>query len=894
MKIREIGTKAFGRLRDFKSGQLDSDIIVICGRNEAGKSTLFNLICTLLYGFSPASRDKNPYFPWQGGGPMGCEGRLQTKTDEMQVFRTMGGSISGNIVIGDKSSSINNRPLEETEGISRDIFSELYALTQDKLSIPDSVIWQKLQDQLLGGQFTSFLNPTGKVISDIQSQADSLYRDSNRGKSMEKELTLKIKELTGGLREAEDNEKLIRENERRLHECQIQLSEAMERKKQLMIMIDKAERLLPVMRKLDSINQLEPQAAKGESYMQLPADILQEITQLQNSIDGLKAEDLEVQEEKEKQQCRIEAYTDTHRALCSLRDRIEVLSKAYSQTEDDISTIRDLEYKLASKRNELQGKLKEFAKGGAGDGALVEGIDEVILREGMDRVRSSLSKLKDEENKLEAIKIREGVKKRPPYMAWISVCLIVLGIIGLLTGGSSPLGFAGGFIGVIGAGFLMYYVFIKSNSKGQLEMEECNKKHQTLQKEYEESVKHLSSALNGVQAAETRILSGDDTLLLDVHTIKECLSGIKSIESQKTSTEKRLALKKAEASQLIGECGLNETGDIPGNIGLLEESLKEALRCQDSCIDARDALKAQDIRLKRIDEKIVQSKEQLSRLMEVIEQAEGESLEEKNQWIMGRRELARKLRTLREQLEADYPDLDSITEEIRLLKEQNQEDSISPEAVMGARLELKDLEENINHKKEEMGSLSSSMKFLQEKRSLDDIKSEILALEQEKNDMLKKHDRLILMKNIIYSADRRFRDEHQPDVLKKAGKYLEGITEGRYTRLLSSEDGGEGLLVRTSCDSEPIAASYPLSRGTLEQIYLSLRLAVIDHLDENRERLPLFLDEAFVNWDGIRLENGIRLLKDISATRQIFLFTCHEAIAEQICRLSNTTIINLE
>jgi uncharacterized protein YhaN len=305
-------------------------------------------------------------------------------------------------------------------------------------------------------------------------------------------------------------------------------------------------------------------------------------------------------------------------------------------------------------------------------------------------------------------------------------------------------------------------------------------------------------------------------------------------------------------------------------------------------------LKAQDIRLKRIDEKIVQSKEQLSRLMEVIEQAEGESLEEKNQWIIGRRELARKLRTLREQLEADYPDLDSITEEIRLLKEQNQEDSISPEAVMGARLELKDLEENINHKKEEMGSLNSSMKFLQEKRSLDDIKSEILALEQEKNDMLKKHDRLILMKNIIYSADRRFRDEHQPDVLKKAGKYLEGITEGRYTRLLSSEDGGEGLLVRTSCDSEPIAASYPLSRGTLEQIYLSLRLAVIDHLDENRERLPLFLDEAFVNWDGIRLENGITLLKDISATRQIFLFTCHEAIAERICRLSNTTIINLE
>lgn len=891
MKIREIGAKAFGRLENFKSGQLDSDMVVVYGRNEAGKSTVFNLICTLLYGFSPATYDKNPYSPWKGG-PISCEGRIQVKTGEKEVFRSMGGSISGSVVMDGKSIPINNRPLEETGNISRDMFLELYALTQDKLSIPNSAIWRKLQDQLLGGQFASFLNPAGDVIDEIQSQADSLYRESNRGKSKEKEITRKIKELTESLREAEDNEKLIHKNERSLQEYQMQLSKEMERKKQLTAIIEKSQRLLPVMKRLDTIKQIEPEAAEGEKYLELPKDILQEIKQLKSGIEDLRTEASEALDERERLQTRIDAYTDTHRALCSLKDRIDRLSKSYSQIESDLSSIRDFEYNLDSKKNELQGRLKEFAKGGTGDAELVERIDEVLLREGIDRVKNSLSNLKSEENRLEAVKIKEGTRKKPSSMAWAAACLMVLGLIGLVIGGSGPVGFMGGMLGAIGTAFLMYYIFIKRSSRGHVELEECSKKCQRLRNEYEESVKILSSTLNGVEPAETRILSGDDSLLLDVHTIKDCISSVETLKSQKESAEQRVALKKAEASRLIRECGMNETGDLLADIALLEEGLNEALDRQRSCMDAEDNLKAQEKRLKTINDDIAQSQEMLDGLMEIIEQAEGESLEEKSQWIINRREMAVKLKNLREQLEADYPDLDSIIEEIRLLKEQNQEDSISYDAVTSAKMELEELDKEINKKSGEIGDLSRSITVLQEKRSMDDIKSEISSLEQEKKDILRKHDRLILMKNIIYAADRRFRDEHQPDVLKKAGKYLERITEGKYVRLFSQE-GEEGLLVRAHDDAEPIPAASPLSRGTLEQIYLSLRLAVIDHLDEKAERLPLFLDETFVNWDGVRLENGIRLLMDISAVRQIFLFTCHEYMADRLEGLDGVKRINL-
>ena len=61
---------------------------------------------------------------------------------------------------------------------------------------------------------------------------------------------------------------------------------------------------------------------------------------------------------------------------------------------------------------------------------------------------------------------------------------------------------------------------------------------------------------------------------------------------------------------------------------------------------------------------------------------------------------------------------------------------------------------------------------------------------------------------------------------------------------------------------------------------MSLRLAVIDHFDKKGEALPLFVDEAFVNWDPTREQHGLEVLSDLSNSRQVFVFTCHPPVAE--------------
>ena len=63
-----------------------------------------------------------------------------------------------------------------------------------------------------------------------------------------------------------------------------------------------------------------------------------------------------------------------------------------------------------------------------------------------------------------------------------------------------------------------------------------------------------------------------------------------------------------------------------------------------------------------------------------------------------------------------------------------------------------------------------------------------------------------------------------------------------------------------------------LSIGTIDQLYLSLRISMIDELSE--EKLPLFLDESFAYYDNNRLENALKYITNNLESRQTLIFTC--------------------
>ena len=68
---------------------------------------------------------------------------------------------------------------------------------------------------------------------------------------------------------------------------------------------------------------------------------------------------------------------------------------------------------------------------------------------------------------------------------------------------------------------------------------------------------------------------------------------------------------------------------------------------------------------------------------------------------------------------------------------------------------------------------------------------------------------------------------------------------------------------------------------------------MVDHLDRAGERLPLFVDEVFANWDEQRLGFGLSEVAAIAEHRQLFVFTCHTEVARTLEALG-ARIIEME
>lgn len=65
MNIKEITLSNFGKYKNYSRPiEFKAGINVVYGQNEAGKSTLFNGLLTLFYGFKPANREAHPYLAW--------------------------------------------------------------------------------------------------------------------------------------------------------------------------------------------------------------------------------------------------------------------------------------------------------------------------------------------------------------------------------------------------------------------------------------------------------------------------------------------------------------------------------------------------------------------------------------------------------------------------------------------------------------------------------------------------------------------------------------------------------------------------------------------------------------------------------------------------------------
>lgn len=190
--------------------------------------------------------------------------------------------------------------------------------------------------------------------------------------------------------------------------------------------------------------------------------------------------------------------------------------------------------------------------------------------------------------------------------------------------------------------------------------------------------------------------------------------------------------------------------------------------------------------------------------------------------------------------------------------------------------EKDDKEEN-NDKENEILSHAKEM-LAQLKEHLQEIENLIINIEEEKRRLEQiPFEELELQEDIaaLELAERcmeKIAEEYYLEVSDELNaeisRFVSLLTMGTYDSAGLDKDGMLWILT-----GEREVAPEALSRGTLEQIYLALRLAA-GTVMMPEEEMPIFLDEAFAMYDDKRL---IETLKVLAGTKkQIFLFTCQK------------------
>jgi uncharacterized protein YhaN len=138
---------------------------------------------------------------------------------------------------------------------------------------------------------------------------------------------------------------------------------------------------------------------------------------------------------------------------------------------------------------------------------------------------------------------------------------------------------------------------------------------------------------------------------------------------------------------------------------------------------------------------------------------------------------------------------------------------------------------------------------------------------------------ITLCRALLDETRKVYETERQPEVLRQASSFFQMMTEGRYMRVIAPLDGGEIQVERA--DGSRLSPQV-LSRGTAEQLYLSMRIALIREYANHVEPLPVIFDDIFVNFDPDRSRTSFKALRELSVSHQVLLFTCHPHLVKQV------------
>ena len=175
---------------------------------------------------------------------------------------------------------------------------------------------------------------------------------------------------------------------------------------------------------------------------------------------------------------------------------------------------------------------------------------------------------------------------------------------------------------------------------------------------------------------------------------------------------------------------------------------------------------------------------------------------------------------------------------------------------------------------DQRGALREQQRTLLEDRSLAESQLELSCFEKQLADARQTWREHATVNRVLERIRSEYEQHRQPETLAVASKYMQQLTGGEYQRIWTPL--ADDILLVDNAAGESLSVDV-LSRGTREQLFLSVRLALVANFASRGIQLPMVLDDVLVNFDAVRAQRAARALCDFAAGgHQLLVFTCHE------------------
>lgn len=332
---------------------------------------------------------------------------------------------------------------------------------------------------------------------------------------------------------------------------------------------------------------------------------------------------------------------------------------------------------------------------------------------------------------------------------------------------------------------------------------------------------------------------------------------------------------KARIAQLVKDTGLVTNEKTP--VGLLR-AMAAQLTDQQSRIERRRAirLEARQVRKRamRLDETIEQLKSRRRALLQEAAADDEQDLRRRGQRLAEVVALGRRREDLHRQIEA------AMAGRCREEDIAAQLAADSPSALQGrlgqVRKRLDACQSQVRLRYEKRGQLNEQLKGLSENRTPAQRRLELAVVEKKLETTARRWQALAVTHRVLEGVRKSYEQTRQPETLREASGYFQRMTNGKYARVWTPLSDDVLLVDDAQGTAHPVER---LSRGAREQLFLSLRLALVGCYARRGVELPMLLDDVLVNFDVDRAKAAATVLRDFASAHQLLIFTCHEHIA---------------